>query len=224
LLYLFDIDGTILLTGGAGTRAINEIFAERYGLDDAMRDVSPGGKTDPIIFGEIFARRLGRAPEPGEIEELIEIYVPLLEREIPRSDRFRTMPAAIETVRHFAELAGIALGVATGNVQAAARAKLRHIDLWDCFGFGGFGDDSADRAELVAVAIERGRAHAGRDFAGDQVVIVGDTVRDIVAAHACGARAVGVPTGSTDRETLERAGADAVIDTLAELPGWHRAQ
>lgn len=223
ILYLFDIDGTILLTGGAGSRAINDIFLRRYGVDDAMRTIDPGGKTDPLIFGEIFEGRLGRPPDDDEIDDILDEYVPLLEREIAASERFHTMPAAVETVTYLSGRADVTLGIATGNVRGAARAKLQHIDLWDVFEFGGFGCDSADRGELVARAIER--AHNGdRSFDPDHIVVVGDTVRDIAAARACGVQALAVSTGSTSRETLAAADPDQVFETLAELPRWHEAR
>lgn len=217
ILYLFDIDGTILLTGGAGSRAIDAIFHRRYGVAESMRDIDPGGKTDPIIFGEIFETRIGRAPEAGEIDDILTEYVPLLEREIAASPNFRVMPQAIEVVRELASRPEVTLGIATGNVRAAARAKLAHIDLWDVFGFGGFGCDSADRAELVARAIER----APSQLPLDRIVVVGDTVRDIAAARACGVQVIAVATGSTSREVLAAAEPDEVFDTLAPLPAWH---
>jgi phosphoglycolate phosphatase-like HAD superfamily hydrolase len=222
LVYLFDIDGTILLTGGAGTRAFNRVFRERYGIEGAMDHVRPGGKTDPIILGEIFERAFSRAPDSTESNEIFTSYVPYLEIEVAQSNRFQMMPGAAEAVRHLAGL-GVTLGVGTGNIRAAARIKLSRPGLWDLFDFGGFGDDSADRADLIACAIGRARASAPEPIRDDEFVVVGDTPHDISAARACGARVVAVPTGGTDRDTLAALEPDAVLDTLEQLPAWHAA-
>ena len=223
MLYLFDIDGTLLLTGGAGTRAINRLFGDRYGVDGAMDGIDPGGKTDPGIFTEIFVDRVGREPEAGELDALLDAYVPMLEAELVDAPRFRIMPWAVECVRWLEGEGRVTLGIATGNVRAAARAKLKRIDLHETFAFGGFGCDSGDRAVLVARAIERAAEHAGRSFPGDEVIVVGDTVRDIDAARACGVRVLAVATGSTSRDDLAAAAPDAVFDTLEDLPSWHQS-
>jgi phosphoglycolate phosphatase-like HAD superfamily hydrolase len=213
--YLFDIDGTLVLTGGAGTRALNRVFRDRYAIEGAMDAVQPGGKTDPMIVREVFHSRLGRDAADDEIAAIFEVYVPLLRVEIQASARFRTMPAAVETVRWLGGQSGVKLGLATGNIRGAAEAKLAHIDLWGAFGFGGYGDDSGDRAELVRIAMQR----AG---AADEYVVVGDTPRDIEAARACGCRVVCVPTGSTSADELAGHRPDALFATLAELPSWHQ--
>lgn len=223
MLYLFDIDGTLLLTGGAGTRAINAIFARRYAVADAMTGVQPGGKTDPLILTEIFENVLRRAPTAAELQAFLEEYVPLLAIEIAASTNFRTMPYAHECLAFLREC-NATLGIATGNVKGAARAKLDHIGLWESFAFGGFGCDHPERGALVACAIERARSHAARHVAEQEIIVVGDTTRDIEAARACGVRVIAVATGSTSRDELAAAAPDAVFDTLEELPAWHSAQ
>lgn len=221
MLYLFDIDGTILLTGGAGSRALNAAFAERYGIEGAMDGVSAGGKTDPIIIAEMYANHLGRAPTAAEIDQFLTDYIPRLQAELPRSRTFRTMPAVHEALAFLDRQPGIQLALATGNVKEGARAKLDHIDLWSRFTCGGFGCDSAERPVLVATAIERGCAIAGSPYPREQVVVVGDTPHDITAARACGIKVVAVATGSYDRASLAACHPDALLDTLAELPQWH---
>lgn len=224
LLYLFDIDGTILLSGGAGARALDRAFAEAYRIEGAMDRIRPHGMTDPVIVAEIFETRLGRPAEPGEIDAVLDAYIPLLREEVAASTRFRLMPAVIEAIEFLAAQPGVAIGLATGNIQLAARVKLDRAALWERFGFGGFGCDAADRGHLVAKAIERGIAFAGRAFAPAQIVVVGDTVKDIDAARANHIRVVAVANGSVaDHAELSARAPDAVFDTLADLPAWHSA-
>ncbi len=223
VLYLFDIDGTLLLSGGAGARALNVVFERRYGLRGAMDSVCPGGKTDPLILVEIFANHFDRNPTEQEIDEILAEYIPCLHTALESSERFRLMPGVVEILDFLAGEDHVHLAVATGNTRSGARAKLEHARLWERFPQGGFGDDSADRAALVQTAIDRSRAHAGIDFASDRIVVVGDTPRDVSAARSCGVRVLTVATGTADRATLEAAEPDAVFDTLAELEAWHRA-
>jgi phosphoglycolate phosphatase len=217
MLYLFDIDGTLLLSGGAGGRALDRAFEQRFGVAGAMTGVSLGGKTDPMIIGEMFEAALGRAPSDAEIDELIAVYLPILRAELAAATGFRLMPAVIETLDHLAAQPGITLGLATGNVRPAAQAKLERAGLWQRFAMGGYGCDHRDRHRLVARAIER----AGGI---EPVVVIGDTPFDVAAARVCGAVAIAVATGSVGREALEACEPDAVMDTLAELPAWHAAQ
>jgi phosphoglycolate phosphatase len=222
ILYLFDVDGTLLLTGGAGAVALTQVFERRYGVRGAMDSIHPGGKTDPMILAEIFEAHLARSPTLAEMAEILDEYVPLLRAALDRTTGFRLMPAVIETLDFLAAQRDVHLSVATGNIRSGARAKLERAGLWHRFVHGGFGDDSADRALLVERAIERGSRHAGALLARDRVVVVGDTLRDVSAARACGVRAIAVATGPVPRAVLEDSGADAVFDTLAELPAWHR--
>jgi phosphoglycolate phosphatase-like HAD superfamily hydrolase len=109
------------------------------------------------------------------------------------------------------------IGLATGNLEAGAKIKLQRGQLWERFAFGGYGSDAAERAELVRVGIARGQRHAGRSFARHQIFVIGDTPKDVAAAHAAGATAIGVATGSFTVEQLRASGADATYDTMA---GW----
>ena len=199
MLYLFDIDGTILLTGGAGSVALNEVFSDMYNVDGAMDRVSPGGKTDPKIIAEIFADHMQREPLESEIAQVLEQYLPVLRREIAASRNFRIMPHVHQTLDFLGDAQNVMLGIATGNVRHAAQAKLEFIDLWDRFSIGGFGDDSPDRAELVACAITRAEEQAGHPIERKKIVVVGDTPRDVSAAHACGILCIAVCTGRPSR-------------------------
>jgi phosphoglycolate phosphatase len=226
MLYLFDIDGTLLLSGGAGMRALERAFQDRFGLAGAMVSVKPGGKTDPLILEEMFAAGLGRAPTAAEMDEIIALYLPLLQAEMKIAPGFRLMPSVVETLDFLDGLDGaVIVGLATGNVREAARIKLDRAGLWPRFAVGGFGCDHRERARLVARAIERACVHAGVDaLPPEQVVVVGDTPFDVLAARACGAIAVAVATGTASRAELAACNPDILLDTLAELPAWHAAQ
>jgi phosphoglycolate phosphatase len=223
MLYLFDIDGTLLLSGGAGGRALDRAFRNRFGIEGAMEQIKPGGKTDPAILEEIFAARLGRAPTAAELDEVIALYLPLLEAELGEAPGFRLMPSVVEALDFLAGLVpDVILGLATGNVREAARIKLERAGLWPRFALGGFGCDHRERPRLVARAIERACAHASvAHLPPEQVVVVGDTPLDVAAARACGVRAVAVATGTARRDDLAACRPDALLDTLAELPAWH---
>jgi phosphoglycolate phosphatase-like HAD superfamily hydrolase len=219
VLFLFDIDGTLVLTGGAGLRALDRAFAQVMALEGACQGYQAGGMTDPLIIEEITTLRLGRGPTPAETNAIFAAYLGFLSEEVATTTRYRIMPgvdAALDAV----SARGASVGLATGNVEAGARIKLERGGLWRRFPFGGYGSDAADRGLLVRRAIERGEAHAGRRFAGHEVVVVGDTPRDVAAAHACGAFAVGVATGGDDVPALRAAGADVAFETLEELPAW----
>jgi phosphoglycolate phosphatase-like HAD superfamily hydrolase len=220
-MYLFDIDGTLLLTGGSGTIAINQLFAERFGVQGAMDGVRAGGKTDEKILQECARNSMQRDLSADELADMIAAYVPLLRQQLQDAPKFRLMPYVLECMAFVASVQET-VGIATGNVEGAAMAKLERADLQHYFHFGGYGCDSAHRPDLVAMAMRRGRAHTGREVPDEDFVVVGDTLHDIDAARACGARVVAVATGSTDRDALAAAKPDAVFDTLSELPDWHR--
>lgn len=219
-MYLFDIDGTLLLTGGSGSIAINELFQERYQVQGAMDQIKPGGKTDEMIFRECAHHGMQRELDDNEVADLLAAYLPRLREELARAPKFRLMPFVQECMEFVAEVQDI-VGIATGNIEGAAMAKLERARLESFFHFGGYGSDSPVRPELVATAMRRGRARAGRDIADEEFVVVGDTLHDIHAARACGARVIAVATGSVSKEALATAQPDALFDTLEELPTWH---
>jgi len=218
ILYLFDIDGTLLRADGAGARAFDRALATCFGLDDASRGVRFGGKTDHAILDEILVLRRGREATDAERERFIATYLPLLEAELEASAGFRVLPGGVAALDHLTARGDVMIGVATGNIADGARAKLRRAGLHERFALGGYGCDAVRRAELVARAIERGRAAGARG----EVIVVGDTIHDIAAARACGATAAAVATGADPRDAL--GDADVVWDGLDELPAWHDAR
>ncbi len=221
-MYLFDIDGTLLLSGGVGTKAINRIFLDRYGVGGVMDEVSPSGKTDEIIFQECARAGLERSLTSLEYEELLAAYLPLLVTGLAESEGFHLMPHVVPCL-DFLATKGERLGIATGNVEDAAMAKLDRAGLRERFQFGGYASDSPVRSELVAKAMERAQSIADVRVRPEEFVVVGDTVYDIEAARACGARVLAVATGHVSAERLADAHPDALFETLEQLPAWHAA-
>lgn len=218
VLYLFDIDGTLLHAHRSGKDAFEAVFADQHGIADAAAGIRFGGKTDPAILEEMFVARLGRKPTEREHAAFLEAYLPRL-RALLAAHGVEVLAGVIETLDYLAARGDrVDLGVATGNIRAGAEAKLSAGQLAARFAFGGFGCDSHLRAELVARAIARGRER--REVT--EVVVVGDTIYDIAAARACGAKVCAVATGSDPADRLREA--DVVLASMTELPAWHAAQ
>lgn len=214
-LILFDIDGTLVMTGGVGRRALNRVFRELFGVEDAWDHYDPFGKTDPVIMRDIAGRCLGRALSGDEEAEIFRRYVAYMRETIADDRRFRVLPHVESTLMHL-QVAGYPLGLATGNVRATAYLKMERAGLARYFPFGGFGDDSAQRGVLVATAIERAKQATGRVFAAGDVVLVGDAAQDIEAARAVRVRSVAVATGRLSSEALRALAPDLVLQSFAE--------
>ena len=217
ILYLFDIDGTLLTARGSGARAFDAVFADHHGIARACEGVRFGGKTDPALIHEIFVARLGRPPTEPERAAFLGAYLARLHADLARGG-VHVLAGVAEALAWLAVRPEVMLGVATGNVRAGAEAKLAAAGLDGYFALGGYGSDSHLRAELVAAAIARARLRAEIR----EVVVVGDTIHDISAARACGAVACAVATGSDPAEALGHA--DVVLRAMTELPAWHTAR
>jgi len=159
-LFLFDVDGTLLLSGGAGAKSLNAAFAALFGVPDAMRRVRPHGKTDLIICQEMFRLHLGREGTGEEVGRLMERYIEELPPLVAASRNYHLMPGVPAVLDALARRGDVLLGLGTGNFEAGARAKLARGGLNGYFPFGGFGSDSADRAALIETGFRRGEALA----------------------------------------------------------------
>ncbi len=215
-LLLFDIDGTLILSGGAGIRSVNRAFLRLFGVRDAMERCRPDGKTDPAIFREVARQTIGRDLSVEETTAVTDAYLEALENEVRTSPGYRVMPGVPELLEVLAPRAHLVLGLATGNLERGARLKLDRADLNRYFPTGGFGSDDEDRTALVCEAIRRGARVASAPLCPKDVVIIGDTPHDIEAARGAGARCVAVATGSTSAEDLGRHRPDAVLLDLTD--------
>lgn len=212
MIYLFDIDGTLIAAHGAGRRAFERALFDACELKDGLAGIRLDGKTDPLILHEAFAAAGRPAPTDEDRSRVFAAYLGHLDHELQHGE-YEILPGVERALAHLEGL-GVHLGLQTGNLETSARRKLEHGKLWHRFSFGGYGSDAHVREELVAIAIERGHAIAGRRVPKDDIWVLGDTPRDIEAAHASGARAVGVATGSFSERELREAGADVVVPTL----------
>jgi phosphoglycolate phosphatase-like HAD superfamily hydrolase len=200
MLYLFDIDGTLIGGDGSGRRAFERACLEVLHVEHALSHIRLDGMTDPLILQSAFAQHARRPPTTAEAERVFAAYIQYLEDEVARG-LYHVKPAVHETLT-LLEARGACIGLATGNLEAGARIKLQRGDLWRRFPFGGFGSDAPERAELVRVGIRRGEARLGKKLSREEVVVIGDTPRDIAAAHAAGACALAVATGGHPVEDL----------------------
>jgi phosphoglycolate phosphatase-like HAD superfamily hydrolase len=215
-LVLFDIDGTLVLTGRAGVRAMTRAMAEVFGVEGAFNDISMAGRTDWYLLS-IALSQAGQTLNPSEFERFRAMYIRFLEEEVLERGEGRKgiMPGVRDLLETLASRDDVLLGLLTGNFVEAARIKLEHFDLWRYFRCGAYGDDAEDRNALVPVAVERARACDGRR-AFTRVVVIGDTPHDIACAAAAGATSLAVATGGFDVDSLRTAGADVVFEDLGD--------
>ena len=193
---LFDIDGTLIITGGAGTAAWRLAFDELYGIPADIGEFTDTGMTDPDVGHKTFAAVLGREPTRAELVKLMERRLDHLYETVADSDDYRVLDGVEELLPRMLEQ-GYLLGLVTGNVEAAAHIKLHRARLNRFFSFGGYGSDSTDRGELTRVALQRAAVVSGGSVTPEQAFVVGDTPHDVAAAHAAGIPVSGWPATTT---------------------------
>jgi phosphoglycolate phosphatase len=215
-IILFDIDGTLVLTGGAGVRAMNRACADLVS-GDAMAGVTFAGRTDWSILDDIL-RNHGHTLDEILLEDLRRRYVAHLEEEIrlPGRGVKDVMPGIRELLEALRARDDVHVGLLTGNFLEGARIKLEHFDLWKYFPWGAFGGDSANRNDLVPIAVARARTHGIDGIPPANILVVGDTPNDIECAVVAGATPVAVATGSYTMEQLRAAGAEIVFGDLSD--------
>lgn len=214
-LVLFDIDGTLLLTDGAGTRALERAMLEVFGLPEGMRNVRPDGKTDPLIVREALQVNGGLSEVgPDRMAELFVCYERCFAVETA-SCGIQVFADACRLARLLADDQRYRVGVATGNIENCAWSKLRLAGIESLFSFGAFGSDAEDRTEIIRTAIRRG---SGGHLEGVDAVVIGDTPSDIQHGRQAGARTIGVATGRYPAAELLACGPGMVVETLQPTP------
>jgi phosphoglycolate phosphatase len=217
-ILLFDIDGTLVSTGGAGAAAWKSAFDELYGIPADIGEFTDAGMTDPDVGARTFEAVLHRRPTPHELAQLMQRRLEHLPDAVAESTGYKVLPGVPERLRQLSR-DGHLLGIITGNGDGAAHIKLARGGLNRWFTFGAYASAGLDRPGIVRQAIERGEAMLGEDVPNAEIYVIGDTPLDIEAAHATGCTAIAVATGHYDLAALRAAGADHVLGTLdEELP------
>lgn len=215
LAVLFDIDGTLIDSGGAGARSWKLAFDDLYGIPADIGMFSDAGMTDPEVGRLTFAHVIGHEPTGGELARVMAKRLEHLRHTIAESEGYRVLDGVAELLPRLTA-GGYLLGLTTGGVEAAAHIKLERGGLNHFFSFGGYGSDSTDRTELTRRAIERGGQVLGGSLDPRRALVVGDTPLDVSAAQAAGAVAVAVATGHFGLEQLRQTGAEHVLGSLRE--------
>jgi phosphoglycolate phosphatase len=214
-ILLFDIDGTLVTTGGAGAVAWRRAFEELHGIPADIGEFTDAGMTDPDVGAKTFEAVLHRKPSPVELAQLIQRRLEHLPEAVAESAGYKVLPGVPERLRQLSR-AGHLLGIITGNGDGAAFVKLARGDLMRWFTFGAYASAGVDRPGIVRRAVERGEAMLGQDVPNTDIYVIGDTPLDVDAAHAVGCTAIAVATGHYDADALRAAGADHVIETMDE--------
>jgi phosphoglycolate phosphatase-like HAD superfamily hydrolase len=241
-LLLFDVDGTLVLTAGAAVRAMDDAFHEVFGVRGAFEHIPMPGRTDGAILKDAFTRAIpqsqiladalsatGVHPVDGQIARYKTVYFERFAEEIrkpvsadqtrPSRHRFKgVLPGVREVLDALDGRPDVFLGLLTGNYEQGARIKLEYFDLWRYFRCGAYGDDSLDRHALVPVAVARSRQAGCPAVDPHDVVIIGDTPLDIACARDAGISCLAVATGGFSVDALRAAGADTVLESLADTP------
>ncbi len=218
MLYLFDIDGTLVDTGGAGMAALNEATCEIFGTEGPPLDLA--GSTDLRIIESIHTYFQVEATRE-RFDAYVEVYLGRLDWNLGHGGfPGRVHPGVAELLAGLTAHPEATVGLLTGNTSGGAAAKMRHFGLARHFPFGAYGCDDADRNRLGPIALARAAAHAGKPFSPADTWVIGDTPKDIACAHAMGARCLAVATGQFTVSQLAAYGADQVVETLDQPIAW----
>lgn len=222
LVWLFDIDGTLLRTDGIARVAFVHAVRDRFGVDDDLTDIEFAGRTEPLIIADILAR-LGRRFEDGDERRFWESVFGHM-RTLFTPAHGRLLPGVPELLDAVDREAGWVPALLTGNMTEMARIKLGRFGLEHRFAFGAFGEEAPDRNALARVAVSRVAERYG--LPPQRCVVVGDTERDVACARAAGAHVIAVATGTRSRAVLEACGPDLMLDDLsdvARVTAWARS-
>jgi len=213
LICLFDIDGTLLASGGAGKAALEAALTEEF-QTELRFNVPYSGRTDRAIVRDLLHQHdIQESPET--LQRLLAGYLKRLPGCLTRH-RGRVLPGIQQLLDHLCAREGCAVGLLTGNVRAGAKAKLGHYGLYEHFRFGGFGDHHFDRDDVAREALAAVHGEVCRDVRPEQIWVIGDTPLDVQCARAIGARVAAVATGVHTLEQLAATAPDVALHDLSD--------
>lgn len=215
-LFLFDIDGTLITSGGAGETALIDAMSSRFGVKEDFHGITLAGATDALIARALLEKH-GIDASVENMTALLDSYLHHLPGSMPRHAG-RVLPGIVELLGALKQKSGAVLALLTGNLLKGAEIKLRHYGVWDYFEFGAFADDHHDRNELGKFASARAAEKHGVSFLPEQIFVIGDTPRDIECGRAIGAKTVAIATGIYTRDTLSDHSPDFLFDDLSDTP------
>lgn len=213
-LLLFDIDGTLITSGGAGERALKEAMSERFCVQEDFHGITLAGATDGLIARHLLEKH-GLESSPENITALLDSYITLLHDFVPRHQG-RLMPGIVALLDALKDRPDCVLALLTGNIARGAEIKLRHYGVWDYFPFGAFADDHHDRNQLGEFARSRARELHGEEFPPERVIVIGDTPKDIECGRAFGAKTVAIATGNYTSAELAEHQPDLLFEDLSD--------
>ena len=214
-LFLFDIDGTLITSGGAGEYALKLAIREHFGQEEGLEGIEIAGRTDKLITQAVF-RKFGADPDPAKVTQFLDTYLGHLAAQLPLKEG-RILPGIIELLEALKAREEVALALLTGNLARGAELKLTHYGVWHYFEFGAYADDHGDRNQLGPVAQARALERHGIEFSPERIFILGDTEHDIACGRAIGAKTVAIATGSFSSEELARYQPDFLYEDLSDV-------
>lgn len=215
-LILFDIDGTLIRTGGAGVRAFGSVFEEVFGHKTGTDRIRFAGRTDTSLVREMLVNH-DMEPSPENVARFFAIYERWLRHWLGKLEG-GVCAGVLDFMAHCTDRKSPpVIGLLTGNVRIGAEIKLQHFGIWDRFVMGAFGDDHEDRNELAVIARQRGRDRIGDDLRAEEILVIGDTPRDVACGRHIGARVLAVTTGGATRDELAASRPDWLVDDLSQL-------
>ena len=214
-LILWDIDGTLIVSQGAGVRAMQKALARRFGLAVDLGTIDWAGRTDSWITGEVL-RHVGLPDTPENAHQYLEAYLELLPHELAHGPQGQVLPGVLDLLETLHRRNDLVQGLLTGNVRRGAEFKLTHYKVWHYFEFGAFADDSALRNELGPHALRRAHERHAVEFSPDRTFIIGDTPHDIECGQVIGARTIAVATGRYSAAALAAHRPTAVFEDFSD--------
>jgi phosphoglycolate phosphatase-like HAD superfamily hydrolase len=213
-LLLFDIDGTLITSGGAGEGALMDAMQQRFGIEEDLEGITIAGATDALI-ARMMLEKNGLAASSENITALLDAYLSFLGQRLSRHTG-HVLPGIIGLLDRLRQREDCVLALLTGNLVRGAEVKLSHYGVWEYFEFGAFADDHHDRNELTRFARERALEKHGNEFSPENIFVIGDTPRDIECGKVVGARTVAIATGNYSRAELAAHHPDFLFDDLSD--------